>query len=281
MNRFVGDASQSKPTKFKVGRGSTAFSVADTDLEDHVPITGTEQVDDCEATTGWTDSADMTVSVNSSTYKQGSNSLNTTKDGTSSTDASTYKTTTSLDFTDKELSIWFYVKDSTALAKLETTDAITIRFGSDSSNYYEWTFDNSDLSTGWNLLQNMTSSSSSTTGTPTITACDYSFIQLTATGTGITWSDGDFVMDDWKLASSDDFFGSLESGYPSIDTTNNEITYRYTLDSTQANGYNLTETGLFNTDTTPKIWNRDTFTSFSKSDTEELRFIIKDKVAAN
>ena len=280
MNRFAGDASQSKITKFKVGRGSTAFSVSDTDLEDPIPIEGTEQIDDCEVTTGWTDSADMTLSVNSSTFKEGSGSLNTTKDGTSSVNASTSKTTTSLDFTDKELSVWFYIKDSAALAKLDTT-AITIRFGSDSSNYYYWTFASSTLAVGWNLLQNMTSATATTTGTPTITACDYSFIQLTATGSGITWSAADMIMDDWKLASSADFIGDLEVGFPSIDTVNNEITYRYTLNSTQANGYNLSETGLFNTDTSPKIWNRDVFTPFSKSNTEELRFIIKDAITAN
>ena len=83
------------------------------------------------------------------------------------------------------------------------------------------------------------------------------------------------------MISALDYLYLYETGYPDLDVTNKQITYRMVLNSTQANGYPLSEVGLFNTDDPATIWNRDTFTSFSKSDTEELRFIIKDTFSAN
>ena len=67
MDRLVGGGTYAKPSKFKVGIGDTASSETDTDLENPVPLTNTEQVDNCDATTGWTDSADMTITLNTTT----------------------------------------------------------------------------------------------------------------------------------------------------------------------------------------------------------------------
>lgn len=160
-----------------------------------------EEVDNCD-TADWTDSADMTTSLNESEYKENTKALNLTKDAGASATASTYKTTTSVNFTSKNLSLWLYVKDATARAKLATSSCLTIRFGSDSSNYYQWAKDLTDLSVGWNLIKNLTSSNAdSTTGSPTITACDYTYVALTATAAATTWSAGDFIMDDIKLTS--------------------------------------------------------------------------------
>ena len=43
---YTDTAAQSIPSQFKVGRGTTDFAGTDTDLEEAVPISGTEQVDD-------------------------------------------------------------------------------------------------------------------------------------------------------------------------------------------------------------------------------------------
>jgi len=155
-------------------------------------------VDNCD-TADWTDNADMTTSLNTNEYVENEAALNITKDGTASATASTSKTTTSRDFTSKTLSIWIYVVDSAALNKMATSNCLTIRFGSDASNYYEWTKDKADLSVGWNYVTGLTSATASTTGSPVITACDYTYVALTATGSAITWSAGDFIMDDIKL----------------------------------------------------------------------------------
>lgn len=177
------------------GNGNTAKEVGLID-------TASLAVDNCDVTTNWTDSADMTISVNSSEYKENNLALNLTKDAGASATASTYKTTTSRDFTSKKLSIWLYIVDAAALAKLATSNCFTIRFGSDSSNYYEWQKDKADLAVGWNLIQGLTSANKdSQTGTPVLASCDYTYIALTATGTAIVWSAGDFIIDDIKLTS--------------------------------------------------------------------------------
>jgi hypothetical protein len=264
------------PTQFKVGILNGTPALADTDLDVPVAISGTEAVDNCDAITGWVDSADMTVTLNNTTYKEGTGSINLTKDGVATDTASTDKTTTSRDFTSKTLYVWFYIKDATAYAKLAATDCLTIRFGSDNSNYYYYTRDASNLSTGWNLIYYSTATADGTQGAPTIGACDYSYIAIKATGSGITWSAGDMIMDDWKLASASDYFSTVVSGYPTIDESLKEVTMRGFLSVTDANGYDINGFAWFNTDATPKMFSEDTFTAESKSETDEFVLITVD-----
>lgn len=267
------------PSQFKVGIDQTSAVSTDTDLDHPVPISGTEQVDDCEVTTGWTDSADLTLSVNSTTFKQGVASLNLTKDGTGSASASTSKTTTSRDITSKELSIWIFVLDSAALAKMATTAAFSIQLGSDSSNYHQWDKDAADFSVGWNLVDGLTvATASSTTGSPVITAMDFTLVQLTATGSGITWSAADFIMDDIKIVSADDFFKDFTSGYPIIDTVSKQVEIRCDLSSLEANGHLLGGFGQFNSDGTPLMESLDDFTAESKTLTDEIIFTTKTRM---
>lgn len=273
MNRaFKETPDYTSLTKFKVGYDNSTPSVSSTDLDYPVPISGTESVDDCD-TADWNDSADMTTSLNSTLFKEGAGSLNLTKDGTASATATTSKTTTSVDFTSKELMVWLYVKDATAYAQLATTDAIQIRFGSDSSNYYVYTRDKADLAVGWNTIRFTTDTADSTTGSPTIAACDYSYIGITADAAATTWTAGAFIMDDWKVSSSDDFVGSTQSGFPSFDETNHEVETRSVLLTTHANGYLINGYAMFNDDTTKKMGSENTFTGDSKSDGDEFVFI--------
>lgn len=266
--------------KFKIGIGTTTASETDTDLVHAIPISGTEAVDSCDVA-DWTDSADMTTTLNSTTFKEGVGSLNLTKDAGASADANTYKTTTSRDFTSKELSIWIYIIDAAALAKLATSDCLTIRFGSDNSNYYYWTKDAADLAVGWNLIDGLTSATATETGSPVIAACDYTLVQLTATGAAIVWTEGDFIMDDIKVISADDYLTAEVSTYPTVSTTTLEETHRVYISSTSANGYLLTEMGVFNTDGTPLLSIRGTFSSLSKSNTDELIIVVKNKLRIN
>ena len=157
-------------------------------------------VDGCDATTDWTDSADMTTTLNNTTFFEGTGSLDMTKDGAGSATASSDKTTTSRDFTDSSLSIVINILDASTLAKLAVSSAFSIRFGSDNSNYYQWDIDRSELSVGKNLVTGLTSSNAdSTTGTPVITAMDYTYIAFTATGAAIVWAAGDILMDYIKI----------------------------------------------------------------------------------
>ena len=263
------------PQKFKVGTGTSTPTVTQTGLDHPIPISGTLLVDSCDVTTGWTDSADMTVSVNTTTFKEGIASLDLTKDGTGSANASTDKTTTSRDLTSKELSLWLYIIDATMLSKLAVTACVTIRFGSDSSNYYQWTKDRSFFSVGWNLIDGLTSATATVTGSPAIAACDYTFVQITAGAAGTVWVAGDMAMDDIKVVGSTNYLKSFEATYPSMDYNLLQVTIRSRLSTVEANGYLIGEFGQFNTDGTPLMESRDTFTPLSKSDTDELIFETK------
>ena len=263
------------PTQFKVGINNDTPLVTDTSLNHPVPISGTEAVDSCDVA-NWVDSADMTTTLNNTTYKEGTGSLNLTKDAGASDTASCDKTTTSRDFTAKFLFNWLYIIDATAYAKLTATDCVTIRFGSDNANYYYYTRDATDLAVGWNLIYFSVGTADGTQGAPVIGACDYSYIALKADAAATVWNAGDFIMDDWKVASSDDFLKDIVPTYPSFDETNHEVTIRGLLTVNEANGYPINALGLFNTDATPKLASEDTSDDESKSDTDEFVFICVD-----
>jgi len=268
-------------SKFKIGIGTTAASQSDTDLENAVPFGSTELVDGC-GVADWNDNGNCTTSVNTSLYKQGTAALNIVKDAAGSAECSTSKTTTSLNFTDKALSIWLYIKDSTALSSLAETNAVYVRFGSDSSNYYQWNKDRDFFSTGWNLINSLTgSSSTSTVGSPSLAAMDYSYIALNGTASATTWASGDFIMDDWKLVSAGDLVSDEVTSYPTPNLSTLEETHRLYVSSTQANGYLISEVGIFNSDSTRLMSTRGLFTAVSKSNTDELIILVKNKLRIN
>jgi len=265
------------PKYFKVGSGQATAVASASSMTNPVPISGTDSIDDCE-TADWTDSADMTTALNSTTYKIGSNSLNLTKDATASATASTYKTTTSINFTSQEFSMWLYILDSAALAKLATSACLTIRLGSDASNYWQWTKDKSALAVGWNLIDGLTTSNGTETGSATLTAMDYTYIGLTATGSAIVWSAGDILMDDLKAVAADDYLKAFTS--TTINNSALEVEIRSNLSSLEANGYLLNGFGVVNNDSTKLLFSLDDFTAESKSNTDEFIFITKDKLLA-
>lgn len=68
------------------------------------------------------------------------------------------------------------------------------------------------------------------------------------------------------------------SGFPTIDATNFQSTIRCFLNSLEANGNNLTEWGVFNSDGSPLMFSRMVFTSITKTSSLEVTLIEKDKV---
>lgn len=276
MDRFVNDSpTREEPTQFSVGTGTTTAMVTDTALANAIPFNTLESVDDMDVITGWTDSADCTLSVNSTTLLDGSGALNFTKDGTASTVCSSSKTVTSRDYTSKWFNIFIYVKDAAMLAKLTTT-ALNLRYGSDSSNYYQFDIAKSTLTTGWNFISKQSTDADSTTGSPTIASMDYLELIFNSTATGDTWVDGDLVVENASVGAESTFYKDYEATYPTIDETNFQITIRSRLSTVQANGHLISEYGAFNEDATRKMITRVDFTGFSKTNTDEL--ILQEKI---
>ncbi len=97
-------------------------------------------------------------------------------------------------------------------------------------------------------------------------------------GTGTT----DPVIGDTDLETpvsiDGDNFKSLVTGYPLVDETNLDVTFRSFILSTEANGNTLTEYGIVNSDGTPVLFSRATFTGIAKTSSIEVTFIEKDIV---
>ena len=260
------------PSVFKIGVGTVAVTTVDTDLNHSVPITGTESVDSCDSITGWSTS-NGTVSVNTTTFKEGIGSLNIIKNSVAGS-VKPSKTTTSVNFTNKELSLWIYI-DSTIYNYLTASNAIEIKFGNDSSNHYYWYKNLSNLISGWNIIDKLTfSNKSGVTGTPTISSINYTAIKINVDDTNSTWTSGSAIVDDIKVVSSDDYTKIFETSYPAFDYNSMQVAIRTRINTLQGNGYLLSEIGMFNTDASPLMESRDTFTPISKTNSDELIFEV-------
>ena len=278
LNRAYKSSPDYNPVSdFKISDDTSVFLESDTDLEENIiPISGAETVDDCE-TADWTESADATAdSLNSTSYKENANSINMGKDGTASTTASYSKTTTSVDGTSKDLCLWVYIADTDDLA---SSNALTIRFGSDSSNYYQKQYDRSELSDGWNFLKIAISSEFDTTnGSPSISSLDYSYIAFETTNTSDTITSGDLRMDYWHVVESNDYIKSIESGYPQVDENSLIVSMRAKLTTTEANGHAISKIGWFNDDASRLMEGGANFSAISKSSSDILIFVTKRRV---
>jgi len=160
-------------------------------------------IDNCE-TADWTDSTDATSLLDTAKIKQGTNSLELQKDGTTETFVKFSKDhTTERDFTSKTLYMWLYI---TSLSDLVASgDAVSIIYSSDSdgaSNYYQYDVDISSLAVGWNAISFTSATASSTTGTPDIDAMRYTSIQLNVDLAADTIAANQVFMDWWRLSGT-------------------------------------------------------------------------------
>lgn len=71
---------------------------------------------------------------------------------------------------------------------------------------------------------------------------------------------------------------SFVTGYPIFDEDNLQVGFRCFVNSVESNGNSLTEFGLFNSDSTKKMWGRATHTPLTKSSSIEVTYIQKDKL---
>jgi len=75
-----------------------------------------------------------------------------------------------------------------------------------------------------------------------------------------------------------DNFKGFVSGYPILDTTTKTTAIRCYLNSLEANGNDLTEFGILNSDGTKLLFSRTVHTAISKTTSNEVTYIIKDKI---
>lgn len=135
----------------------------------------------CATTTDWTaSSTNSEVTLNVNYLPANANGdigcLFVVKSGTNDTTLTLKVDLVSSEFTDKTFKIDLYFEDTSVYAE---TDAVILRFGSDSGNYFEKKFNRSDINNGWNTLTMYYKDSGLTaTGSPDITDFDWFTIVL-------------------------------------------------------------------------------------------------------
>ncbi len=263
--------------KFRVSINTPDITYEDTDLSTLIPITGTESVDDCSVITGWSAvGTGNSVSGNSSVYKPDSGtdgSLSLIKGNTGSAELKISKTTTSRNGTSKNFIGWLYIKDSTVLTKIST---VSFLYGSDSSNFMKKDYAQANLDSGWNYVtSSITGGFTSISGSPTISALDYtSVIVTTTTGTDVL-TYGDLLIDSLRLASNDDYYKEIDS--ISIDETEGSATVISKLSITEANGFLIDGHATYNDDSTELIHTKTKFSENSKGITDLFKISTKYK----
>ena len=111
------------------------------------------------------------------------------------------------------------------------------------------------------------------TASPTITAPS-----LFSVGTGTTDPVVGNTTMETPVSIDGDNFKAFVSGYPSLNETTLQSTIRCFLNSLEANGNDLTEFGILNSDGTKVLFSRAVFTALSKTSSTEVTIIQKDKI---
>jgi hypothetical protein len=81
-------------------------------------------------------------------------------------------------------------------------------------------------------------------------------------------------MDYWHIG----LYSISQSGSTTFDEINRTATLQFILSASQANGNSLTEFVDVNTETRPDLEGRDTYTVISKSNTDAVIYVVKNKV---
>ena len=276
-----------EPYYLKIGIGLTTPVVTDTAMETPIPISnGTINDDGSNTLTGSGGGSNSTD--NTTTYKQGGNVVDVTAQNLIATTGSVNKIWTIADLdtagtiiTDsKYVALWFYIKNAAALAKLASTGTcLEIKMGSDSSNYYSITKEASDLAVGWNWIHSYPTIVSGLTETGTVSGSVDTLVIKAVTGSATAlFAAGDVVYDLLRTYEASDLLKAIESGYPIFNTTNKTATTRFKIPVTEANGFDITEIGIFSKDTVPIMIAHDVTSGESKTKSDEFRYNSTDEV---
>ena len=282
--KFIDTNTENAISKFKVGIGTTAATVGDTDVEIEIPITDGTVNDNGDNILTGSSGGDNTTD-NTTTFKQGASTSDDTAQNLIANGTNVSKIWTIADLSSlgtnisgtKPFSIWLYILDAAALAKFKTSGtALEVKLGSDSSNYYSKTFAASTLVVGWNWVTSGSTNVNALTETGTVSGnIDTFIIEITTNNAADAFIAGDTIYDLLRQWATTDLVKNFESGFPSYNSTTKEIQSRMILTATEGNGFNISEIAVRNSDGTS--WTRDVLTTaFGKSRTEELRFTQKD-----
>jgi len=276
------------PSQFKVGISNGTPSVTSTELDYEVPILDGTVNDGGDnlltGSSGGDNSTDNTV-----TFKEGAgvadvtaqnliaNGSNVTKIWTITNLASAGTNITSTE----PFALWLYIKDATALAKfLSAGTCLTVKLGSDTSNYFYKTWTAANLVVGWNWITSNTVNVEDLSETGTVAGdIDTFIIEIITNNAADAFVAGDVIYDLLRQWAISDLISNFSAGYPTFNYTNKEVTIRCYVNSIQANGFLINSLGIYNKDTIPLLAEEDTFAGESKSSTDEFSFVIVNRIS--
>ena len=139
-------------------------------------------------------------------YRTKTGALDLGKSGTTEAFFHYEKSVTSRNFNDKYLVCWVYLSALTALRAVDNGSAITILYGSSSSNYYTKTWYYDELTTGWNLLF-FKSDDREVSETGSVNDGDMTFfrIRFDNTASSDTVTSGNFIIDNIFVVQEEHF----------------------------------------------------------------------------
>lgn len=270
------------PTQFKVGIDSSTPNIADTDLTLAVPISDGTIIDDGSNTLTGSNGGDNTTS-GTARFKEGAGTTDATSQNleTNSSSATRTYTLSTLNSSvngSQDFGFWLYINGTKSFNQFGSTGTVvSMRVGSDVSNYYYYERIRSQLSTGWNWLTAGTQVNALSMAGSVDGAIDTMQLELVTEDATDVFTSGSVIYDLARQWASTDLLKSWNSGtYPSINTTTLIAEMRGELATTEANGFDIDSFGDFNS--TPTIGGEDVFTEESKSSTDKFTWIIQDRL---
>lgn len=289
MNRTYKDSPDYEEVYyFSCGIGTTTPLVTDTSMEIPIPIENGTVNDDGDNQLTGSNGGDNTTD-NAVTYKQGAGASdakaqNLITNGTSATKTWTIANLaangTNIDGT-QYICAWLYIADATTLAYFKSAGTcLELKFGSDAANYYSKTWTQADITTGWNWLYSWNTAVEDLSETGTVAGnIDTFIIEITTNNAADSWNSGDVIYDLLRTYQDSDLYKAVTSF--TFNETDNEVSSLGSLKSIQANGFLVSEYGLFNNDATKKMISHDVFTAKSKTTLEEIQFEQVDYVTTS
>ena len=270
---------RSAPSIIHMGGMDQSPNAADADLNVKLPKTSTT-IDACDATTGWTQSGDgraVTLNTTAGERKEGTGSLNLPITFSSGT-ANWSKTISSTNLSNKFLMFYLYISTTAYTNLTSATDTLKITLGTGGyTNINVYDKAKTALQSGWNLIQIDLSTPTSTGGSgATMSTVDSIKIGIKSTASSLT---NNIRMDWIHYCSSTDFDISLSSGYPSINYSTLEVTYRGVIGANEMNNYDITNMMLKNSDSTKIGVGEAQFTTISK--TNKIIAAVQPKIKIN
>ena len=173
-------------------------------------------LDAMDATTGWGASPGDSISLNTTTYQEGSGAINFIKGTIARIYSWMYKTITSVNVTGQTIKLWIYIKDQTTLNKISF---VNVRLYSTYDTAAKWgSILNADLAVGWNLFSKHINDFNDI-GIPDITAITTLRVQVYTNNASDTISEGNLIYDfyragDYSPSSIIDLSGNGNHGTP-------------------------------------------------------------------